>query len=160
MDNKKSLLPNVHSYSGLKILCSTEAQLFLQELKQLHVEAASQLGKSKNIKHVDLYKFLGKTYALTQRLNACTSVNAILAVVISYLKDNHRIRLSKKSTVIDVVVRFVVREDRLNSFRYRKVLELAKKENIDSNCFVEFVVNHGGILNICNTFQSERKSNV
>ena len=101
--------------------------------------------------HQALYELLASIYNLALRIEENDQAAKIVAAIRKDLKDNHEIKLQTNVTPMAAVVRFVVRQDKVASSRYTKVLEVARQENLPAEELPAYISRRGGITQIQDT---------
>ena len=101
--------------------------------------------------HQALYELLASIYNLALRIEENEQAAKIVAAIRKDLKDNHDIKLQTNVTPMAAVVRFVVRQDKVASSRYAKVLEIARQENLPAHELPAYISRRGGVTQIQDT---------
>jgi hypothetical protein len=101
--------------------------------------------------HQALYELLASIYNLALRIEENEQATKIVAAIRKDLKDNHDIKLQSNVTPMAAVVRFVVRQDKVASSRYAKVLEIARQENLPAEELPAYISRRGGVTQIQDT---------
>ena len=101
--------------------------------------------------HQSLYELLASIYGLALRIEQSEQATKVVAGIRKYLKDNHQISIQTNSTPMAAVVRYVVRNDKVASSRYTKVLDIARKENLSPDELPAYVTRRGGVTQIQDT---------
>ena len=101
--------------------------------------------------HQALYELLASIYNLALRIEENEQAAKIVAAIRKDLKDNHDIKLQTNVTPMAAVVRFVVRQDKVASSRYAKVLEIARQENLPAEELPAYISRRGGVTQIQDT---------
>jgi hypothetical protein len=98
--------------------------------------------------HRALYELLASIYDLALRIEENEYKDKILEAVRKELKDNHNITMKASSTPIAVMVKYVVRADKVTASRYNKVLSVALQENLTAAELADYITRRGGVSQI------------
>jgi len=98
--------------------------------------------------HRALYELLASIYDLALRIEENEYKDKILEAVRKELKDNHNITMKASSTPIAVMVKYVVRADKVTASRYNKVLSVALQENLTPAELPDYITRRGGVSQI------------
>jgi hypothetical protein len=125
-----------------------EVEKFMAESSQLF-----QLGERYEVEvvergHKALYDLLSSIYSLAQRIEENPLKEKILEAMRKELKDKHEITVKTNSTPITVMVKYVVRTDKVTASRYTKVLSVAHQENIAPSDLPDYITRRGGVSQI------------
>lgn len=138
-----------------KTSLSSTSQLLLDRAEGLY-KAHTQYEQDFIIRGRDVsYILLEDMYGLATQIKASPDAEAILKMMRNFLKEKYEIKLNKSSTAMGILVRYVIRVDKLTASRYGKVLAVAQEEGIRPENFIAFVKERGGISKITTT-QSEK----
>jgi hypothetical protein len=121
-----------------------EIEKFLSESSNL-----LKLGETYEVEVVErghraLYELLASIYDLALRIDENEYKDKILEAIRKELKDNNGISLKANSTAIAVMVKYVVRSDKVTASRYTKVLTVAQQENLLSADLPDYITRRGG----------------
>jgi len=125
-----------------------EIEKFLSESSNL-----LKLGETYEVEVVErghraLYELLASIYDLALRIDENEYKDKILEAIRKELKDNNGISLKANSTAIAVMVKYVVRSDKVTASRYTKVLMVAQQENLLSADLPDYITRRGGVSQI------------
>ena len=95
-----------------------------------------------------LYELLGKIYGLAEQLDQCVDREEQLKLLRTVLAQKHGIRTQENTSDITVLVRYITKADRKTAHVYSRAIEAARKNDIASNNFVNYVEQAGGVERI------------
>lgn len=101
--------------------------------------------------HQSLYELLASIYSLALRIENHEQATKIVSAIRKHLKDTFKISIQANSTPLAAVVRFVVRGDKVTASRYTKVLDVARKENLQPEDLPAYIKRRGGVTQIQDT---------
>ncbi len=101
--------------------------------------------------HQSLYELLASIYSLALRIENHDESKKIVSAIRKHLKDAFKISIQANSTPLAAVVRFVVRGDKVTASRYTKVLDIARKENLQPEDLPAYIKRRGGVTQIQDT---------
>lgn len=101
--------------------------------------------------HEALYGVLSDIYGLGKRIENSPHGDFVLEQMRNFLKEKLEIKLSSKSSPMSILVRFVMRADKLEASRYGKVLTVALATNVLPENFINFVKEKGGVSGLYQT---------
>lgn len=106
-----------------------------------------------------LYGVLGDVYATGLNLQKSPHQEFVVGQMKELLKAQE-INVSSKASAMSVLLRFVIRVDKLEASRYGKVLMAALDANVQPENFVQFVKDNGGVsgLYLSTAQAAERKA--
>lgn len=106
-----------------------------------------------------LYGVLGDVYATGLNLQKSPHQEFVVGQMKELLKAQD-INVSSKASAMSVLLRFVIRVDKLEASRYGKVLMAALDANVQPENFVQFVKDNGGVsgLYLSTAQAAERKA--
>jgi hypothetical protein len=101
--------------------------------------------------HEALYGVLSDIYGLGRKIEGSPHQDFVLEQMRNFLKEKLGIKLSSKSSPMSILVRFVMRADKLEASRYGKVLTVALASNVSPEGFINFVKEKGGVSGLYQT---------
>lgn len=106
-----------------------------------------------------LYGVLGDLYAMGLNLQKSPHQEFVVGQMRDLLKAQN-IKVSSKASAMSVLLRFVIRVDKLEASRYGKVLMAALDAKVEPENFVQFVKDNGGVsgLYLSSAQAAERKA--
>jgi hypothetical protein len=122
-----------------------EVESFIKES-----EALFKLGEKFEVEvvqrgHQSLYELLASIYGLALRIEENPQKDKILEGIRKDLKDNHDISVKSNSTPITVMVKYVIRADKVTASRYTKVLTVARDESVSVVDLPAYITRRGGV---------------
>jgi len=122
-----------------------EVQTFIKESEQLF-----KLGEKFEVEvvqrgHQSLYELLASIYGLALRIEESPQKDKILDAIRKDMKDNHDIIVKSNSTPINVMIKYVIRNDKPAATRYAKVLTVAREENLSVVDLPAYITRRGGV---------------
>ena len=95
--------------------------------------------------HQSLYELLASIYGLALRIEESPQKDKILEAIRKDMNDNHGIIVKSNTTPINVMVKYVIRNDKPAATRYAKVLTVARQENLSVLDLPAYITRRGGV---------------
>jgi len=101
--------------------------------------------------HQALYELLASIYSLALRIEADQNAPSIKEDIRKQLKETLDIKVQAKANAMQMLVKFIIRTDKMSASRYAKVLDVAYQDGVPPADFPAYVARRGGIANIQDT---------
>ena len=101
--------------------------------------------------HQALYELLASIYSLALRIDADQNAVSIREDIRKQLKETLDIKVQAKANAMQMLVKFIIRTDKMSASRYAKVLDVAYQDGVPPADFPAYVARRGGIANIQDT---------
>ena len=101
--------------------------------------------------HQALYELLASIYSLALRIESDQNAVSIKGDIRTQLKDTLDIKVQAKANAMQMLVKFIIRTDKMSASRYAKVLDVAYQDGVPPADFPAYVARRGGIANIQDT---------